>query len=181
MFMRTRRLFLRPIFPEDWPSVFSGVASKEIVRNLARAPWPYGESDARNFCAAAPHPGSYRFAITLPEEAGAPLIGCIGLDAAGDDGLEIGYWIAQGWQGRGFATEAASGVVALADAIGFGPLVGGHFLDNPASGRVLRKIGFVPTGEHLPCASAGRGGASQPTVRYRRAAGAGHGSHPAAA
>ena len=26
-------------------------------------------------------------------------------------------------------------------------LIGSHFIDNPASGRVMEKCGFVPTGE----------------------------------
>ena len=26
-------------------------------------------------------------------------------------------------------------------------LISGHFIDNPASGRVMEKCGFVPTGE----------------------------------
>ena len=37
-------------------------------------------------------------------------------------------------------------------------LVAGHFTDNPASGRVLRKLGFRPTGATVPRHSAGRGG-----------------------
>ncbi|MET1112460.1 MAG: GNAT family protein, partial [Allosphingosinicella sp.] len=36
----------------------------------------------------------------------------------------------------------------------------GHFLDNPASGRVLEKLGFEPTGRIVPYYSAGRGEAA---------------------
>ena len=36
----------------------------------------------------------------------------------------------------------------------------GHFLDNPASGRVLEKLGFRPTGTIVPRYSAGRGEAA---------------------
>ena len=38
--------------------------------------------------------------------------------------------------------------------------------DNPASARVLRKLGFVATGRNLSRESLGRGGASVPAVGY---------------
>lgn len=158
MFMRTERLFLRPVFPEDWRGVYRGIADENVVRNLARAPWPYTEDDARQFCANANADSRTRFVITLPEEKGAPIIGMIGferLDGAGD---ELGYWVGRAWQQRGYATEAVHGVIELAEALGSESLEAGHFLDNPASGKVLRKAGFVDTGEIRPMASAGRGG-----------------------
>ena len=36
-------------------------------------------------------------------------------------------------------------------------IAAGHFVDNPASGAVLRKLGFEPTGEILsyPCRARG--------------------------
>ena len=42
------------------------------------------------------------------------------------------------------------------DSLRIRRLVAGHFLDNPASGRVLRKLGFAPTGIVRPRFSAGR-------------------------
>jgi RimJ/RimL family protein N-acetyltransferase len=39
-------------------------------------------------------------------------------------------------------------------------LTAGHFVDNPASGHVLEKVGFMPTGQFLPRYSAGRGEAA---------------------
>ena len=157
MFLRTDRLFLRPVFPEDWRGVYEGIAHEDVVRNLARAPWPYGEEDAKGFCARANDDARTRFVITVPERRGAVagMIGFEQLDGAGD---ELGYWIAPAWQGRGFATEAVRGVVAIARAIGTPRLEAGHFLDNPASGRVLRKAGFVPTGAVETMTSAARGG-----------------------
>ncbi|RJY08014.1 GNAT family N-acetyltransferase [Aurantiacibacter aquimixticola] len=168
MFMRTERLFLRPIFPEDWRGVFRGIAVPGIVRNLARAPWPYGEEDARSFCAGAADGDGHRFAITLPETREAPLIGLIGFDPDEEGAFELGYWIGEAWQGRGYATEAAHGVLAITDALGIEAVGAGHFLDNPASGRVLRKLGFAETGEVRLTACAGRGGEQVPTRRYIR-------------
>ena len=60
---------------------------------------------------------------------------------------EIGYWIGKPWWGRGYATEAAGTLVrhCFAD-VGFRQLTCGHFVDNPASERVIKKFGFRRVG-----------------------------------
>jgi RimJ/RimL family protein N-acetyltransferase len=174
MFIRTERLFLRPVFAEDWRAVLAGItgpadgaaAGDETVRMLASAPWPYGEAEARAFCALADDPRWPRFAITLPAEAGA-LAGMIGLED-GADGPELGYWIARGQQRRGIAPEAVGAVLEVAAMLGHACVHAGHFLDNPASGKVLARAGFVETGEVRPMASAGRGGALVLARRFVR-------------
>lgn len=168
MFMRTDRLFLRPIFPEDWREVYRGIADFRIVRMLARAPWPYRPADAVTFCRKPAAVGSLRCAITLPELSGAPIIGMIGIDAHEDGAPELGYWIGTRWQGRGYATEAAIGIMAMADALGIENVEAGHYLENPASGKVLRAAGFVDLGEMRPTACAARGGEMVLTRRYAR-------------
>jgi RimJ/RimL family protein N-acetyltransferase len=55
-------------------------------------------------------------------------------------------------------------MLALARGLGHKRLVGRHFLDNPASGLVLRRLGFRPTDERGLIFSAGRGRAC-PSVR----------------
>jgi RimJ/RimL family protein N-acetyltransferase len=69
----------------------------------------------------------------------------------------MGYWIARAYWGRGFATEACSALVEIARALGLARLEGSHFLDNPASARVLEKLGFEPTGLIAPRMSCARG------------------------
>ncbi len=166
MFMRTERLFLRPVFPEDWRDIYRGIADYGVVSMLARAPWPYSKDDARTFCSSANADGRKRFAITLPQQAGAPVIGMIGFEQLDGDGEEVGYWIGKNWQRRGFATEAVRGVVQIAEALGLASLEAGHFIDNPASGQVLRKAGFAETGECSLTTSVGRGGKQVMTRRF---------------
>lgn len=168
MFIRTQRLFLRPLFAEDWRQVYREIADAKVVRMLARAPWPYQASDARMFCANSEKTPGLRFAITGPDLSGAPLIGVIGLEPLNDTSHELGYWLGRRWHGRGHATEAVNGVLEIAKAIGIERVDARHFLDNPASGAVLRKCGFVPTGEVVPVASAGRGGNLVLSRRYMR-------------
>ena len=168
MFHCTERLLLRPHFPEDWEAIYAGIGEKAVVRNLARAPWPYAPDDAKSFANLPQDMRSPRFALTLRTVEGAPLIGCIGLDfdrALGEGCVELGYWIARQFWGQGYATEAGRGVIEIASTLGYKSLVASHFLDNPASGKVLEKLGFAPTGRVVDRHSCGRG-EQAPTAEY---------------
>jgi len=168
VFHRSERLLLRPIWPEDWQGIFGGIADEDVVRNLARAPWPYHEDHAREFAARGVNPGEPRFLITRARDA--TVVGCIGLDINDDettDAIELGYWIARPFWGQGFATEAGRAVLKIASTLGYTCVVASHFFDNPVSGKVLRKLGFEPTGRVVERHSCGRGGAA-PTVEFAR-------------
>ncbi len=159
MFHVTERLLLRPAWPEDADALFGGIADHGVVRNLARAPWPYLPEHARDFVMREQDSRLPYFLVTLPGAQGSQIIGSAGLGEH-EDGIELGYWIARPYWGRGFATEAARGVIEVARLIGYDGLSAGHFLDNPASGRVLRKLGFRPTGRVVARHSCGRGEAA---------------------
>lgn len=163
MFHRTERLFLRPIWEEDAPAIYSGIADEAIVRNLARAPWPYVLDDAESFVKLSRDPMQPDFAIILPESG--EYIGQVGYGPDEEDLLQVGYWITRKHWGKGYATEATRGALAVGRSIGLGRIVASHFVDNPASGRVLRKAGFRPTGEVLPMYSRARD-ARYPSARY---------------
>ena len=124
---------------------------------LATAPWPYAIDNAVAYLGRARKAGEADLLI-FQRTLGAPrLIGGIGLAARGND-LELGYWIVPSHWGLGFATEAGQAVVAMArETLRIDRLVSGHFIDNPASGRVLDKLGFTVTGRELR-ASAARAG-----------------------
>jgi RimJ/RimL family protein N-acetyltransferase len=156
MFIRSERLFLRPGWPEDWRDIMAQVADEAVVRNLEAVPWPYTSDHAREFAALAQDPRCPHFLVTLPGADGAQLIGCIGLKR-GDDGIELGYWFGRDHWGRGYATEAASAVLRLARTLGHRMVRACHFVDNPASGRVLRKLGFADTGVKRRSFCHGRG------------------------
>ena len=157
MFARTDRLLLRPGWVEDAPALHKAISDEAIVCNLASAPWPYRYEDALTFLSRDRNPREPACLIYL-RTAGAPkLIGSIGLGPCGPGEVELGYWIARRHWGRGFATEAGQAIVANArDTLRLTRLHAGHFLDNPASGRVLAKLGFRPTGEISARYSSGR-------------------------
>jgi RimJ/RimL family protein N-acetyltransferase len=156
MFARTERLLLRPSWPEDADAIYGAIADEGIVRNLARAPWPYTACDAAAF-AALEHSEHYpNFMLMLRTDGAPKLIGSCGLGEHEGE-AELGYWIAREHWGKGFAAEAAKAVVGVAKALGHKKLVACHYTDNPASGRVLRKTGFRPLGRIEQRFSNGRG------------------------
>lgn len=162
MFHRSERLFLRPAFPEDWAAIEACLGADEgIVRNLAHAPWPYGADAARAFAALTQDARLPHFLVTLP---GVGVIGSAGLGEHEGE-AELGYWIARAHWGCGYATEAARAVLRIARTLGHQRIMAGHFADNPASGRVLAKLGFVPTGRIASRHSLARGEAAQ-SVEY---------------
>jgi RimJ/RimL family protein N-acetyltransferase len=159
MFARTERLLLRPGWIEDAPAIHAAIAEEAIVRNLANAPWPYRLADAESWLSRRRPSHGGPMLIFARTQAAPALIGVVGLDPEEDGSVHLGYWIARPHWGRGYATEAGRAAIALAkDSLRLKRLSSAHFLDNPASGRVLGKLGFRPHGEVRMRTSRARGG-----------------------
>ena len=86
-------------------------------------------------------------------------IGCVGYLTSSSSNLhieqnhaEVGYWIARSYWGMGICTEAMQKVIDYCFTVkGFSTLWGDYFPENPASGRVMEKCGFVDTGRVTLC------------------------------
>ena len=156
MFARTERLLLRPGWAEDAPALAQAIADETIVRNLATAPWPYRLRDAEAFLAQPRDPVMPSFLIVERTDHAPRLVGACGLGRRRSGAVELGYWIARGHWGQGFATEASIALIDIARTVRLDRLEASHFLDNPASGRVLEKLGFEPTGITASRLSCGR-------------------------
>jgi RimJ/RimL family protein N-acetyltransferase len=157
MFARTPRLLLRPGFPEDAPALAAAIADEAVVRNLAVVPWPYTLRDAEAHLASPRDPVLPSMVIFERTDGAPQLAGYCALRRRPSGSVELGYWIARAHWGRGFATEACTALVDIARALGLASLDAGHFIDNPASGRVLEKLGFQPIGIVAPRMSCARG------------------------
>ena len=167
MFVRTKRLTLRPGWIEDAPELARAIGQECVVRNLSRVPWPYTLGDAETFLADRQRDSDGAFFLIWEHDGGnVRLIGGMGLarDDREAESHELGYWLVPSAWGRGYATEAGLGVVRLArESLRLKRLVARHCLDNPASGRVLRKLGFRLMGQatihslarraEVPCAT----------------------------
>ena len=156
--LETERLLLRPPEYSDVPAMAVLLGDYDVAKNLASVPHPYGEDDARTFVtrtAEARAKGEgYCFAILRKEDLA--FVGCCGLHLKGGR-YELGYWLGKPFWNRGYATEAARKLASFAfhDLKAEG-VWAGWFHDNPASGRVLEKLGARPDGE-VPRASLARG------------------------
>jgi RimJ/RimL family protein N-acetyltransferase len=166
MFARTERLLLRPGWAEDAPELARVIADEQVVRNLATAPWPYRQEDAEAFLAAPRDPVMPSFLITERTDGAPRIVGSCGLGRRPSGSVEMGYWIGRQHWGKGFATEASRALIEIAKALKLPRLEASHFLDNPASGRVLEKLGFVATGMSAERYSCARGGQAMAKV-YR--------------
>lgn len=160
MFVRTERLVLRPGWIEDAAAVQRAISSDPaIARNTARIPWPYTLADAEAYLRSQQDAEDAWSLLVFARTSAAPrLVGGVGLHPDGEQ-HEIGYWIARPYWGLGFGTEAAAGLLRAArGSLQLKRVSSGHFVDNPASGRVLRKLGFRPTGHVERRHSVARGG-----------------------
>jgi len=167
---RSERFLMRPPREQDARQIACCVNDADMARNLARLPHPYAPSDAMDWIAYADKARAqgteYAFVITHAE---AGVIGSVGFNRAVGEAWEIGYWVDKAVQRRGVATEAASALLAWGEAkFGVTKFVAGHFQDNPASGRVLEKLGFQRIGEKMLYSQA-RGGKDL-AWRYARGA-----------
>ena len=162
--LATKRLVLRRPSHGDVDAIVDTVGRWEVARRLARVPHPYGPADARIFLDHVV-PAEWVWAIT--RQGSTTLVGVVGLTPAADaNSAELGYWLSPDHWGQGIATEAAGAVVTFGfEALGHPVLTSGYFEDNPASGRVLRKLRFIETGRRMwPCLAAG---AEVPTIRMQ--------------
>jgi len=155
MFARTERLLLRPSWPEDAQELHRQIADESIVRNLASGPWPYTIDEAVRFATTNHDERFPAFLLTLRTDGAPRLIGACGLGEH-EGQAELGYWIARPYWGLGFATEAGRAVIDIAKAVGHKRILASHFTDNPASGRVLSKLGFTNTGKSAQRHNRGR-------------------------
>lgn len=144
----TARLLLRPLEAGDASSLTALLSDYDVVKNLSRSPYPYCESDAREFLdrIAASRASGEGFTFAIVRKTGGVLMGVFGLDLKMGR-FELGYWLGKSFWGCGYATEAARKVLSFAfRELKVLEVAAGWFYDNPASGRVLEKLGFTLTG-----------------------------------
>lgn len=86
------------------------------------------------------------YAITL-QEAGT-LIGVVSLAVTPKhQRAEIAYWLGIPYWNLGYMTEAASALINYGfTEMGLHKITASHFARNPASGRVMRKVGMTQEG-----------------------------------
>lgn len=149
--LETERILLRPFREDDSEAMFRNWAGDpEVCRYLT---WgPHESADvSRQICALwasqSDDPAFYQWAI-VPKALGEP-VGSISVVRSNDDiaEAEVGYCIGRRWWGQGFTPEALRAVVRyLITEVGMNRVSAKHDVNNPNSGRVMRKAGMTKEG-----------------------------------
>jgi len=147
---------LRPFEPSDAPTVKQLAGDFAIADTTLNIPHPYEEGMAEEWIGK--HEQQYKdgetatFAITLKPEG--DLMGAIGLMINSRfKRAELGFWMRKEYWNLGYCTEAGRAVIRFGfQELRLHKIIAHHFSRNPASGRVLKKLGMVKEGslkEHV--------------------------------
>ena len=148
--LQTRRLRLRPFRPSDAADLQRLAGAWEIADTTTNIPHPYQDGLAEEWIASRGERfrsgESVVFAITGAENG--DLLGAIGLEINAEEAVaEMGYWIGKPSWNRGLCTEAAVAILRFGfEDLGLARVQARHFNRNPASCRVMEKIGMAVEG-----------------------------------
>ena len=155
----SNRLLLRPWQDDDAPLLYRYASDPDVGPRAGWAPHQSVEESLHIIQTVFRNPTTW--AIIRKEDD--LLVGAIGYGPSCDCHLParegeptVGYWIAKPFWNQGLCTEALQLLIAHlrqqnenneVSAPTIPSLISGHFIDNPASGRVMEKCGFLPTGD----------------------------------
>jgi ribosomal-protein-alanine N-acetyltransferase len=148
--LTTTRLLLRPFTLADAPEVKRLAGERDVASTTLNIPHPYEDGMAEQWIST--HQEAYtkgeivNFAIVLRTDN--TLMGAIGLRLDQHHArAELGYWLGKSFWQRGYCTEAARAVVAYGfDVLRLHRIHASYMQRNPASGRVMQKIGMTYEG-----------------------------------
>jgi RimJ/RimL family protein N-acetyltransferase len=165
--LSTPRLILRRPVESDAAATIAIVGDFEVARRLGRVPHPYHRSDFDQFLEhVVPNEPTWAIILRQTNE----LIGMTGLaPQRKQSSAELGYYLGHPFWGAGFATEAGQAVVRFGfERLGCTKLASRCHADNPASGKVLAKLGFKTVGSsNHHCLAEGR---DKPSIEMELAA-----------
>ena len=161
----SNRLLLRPWQDDDAPLLYRYASDPDVGPRAGWAPHQSVEESLHIIQPVFRNPTTW--AIIRKEDD--LLVGAIGYGPSCDCHLParegeptVGYWIAKPFWNQGLCTEALQLLIAHhrqqnesnennenneVSTHAIPSLISGHFIDNPASGRVMEKCGFLPTGD----------------------------------
>lgn len=153
--MQTDRILLRRWQESDAETLFKYASDPDVGPH---AGWPPHKSVKESLeIIQTVLSADTMWAVVLKETN--EIIGCVGYLTSENSNVtidsnsaEVGYWIAKPYWNKGICTEALKLVVDYCfEKKGYNSLWGTHFIDNPPSGKVMEKCGFLPTGEVIIC------------------------------
>lgn len=148
--LETERLTLRRPRPSDAGPISLYAGDRRVAEMLESLPHPYPPGAAEAFIATCLKPGAVEHVWIMDAQKidGPEFIGVIGVRRT-DAAPRLGYWVGSPFWNTGYASEAATAVVAAARAAGAAEIDARIVSTNEASAHVLVNAGFkeVGTGE----------------------------------
>ncbi|MDR9857182.1 GNAT family N-acetyltransferase [Paenibacillus sp. VCA1] len=144
------RLLLRPFGMDDAKEVQKLAGDKYIAEMTLYIPHPYEDGVAETWIKT--HAENFNedrsLELAIVHKEKNDLIGaiCIAIHKEFRHG-ELAYWIGKKYNNNGYCTEAAKGIVRYAfEEMKLNRVFGRHLGKNPASGKVMQKLGMTYEG-----------------------------------
>jgi [ribosomal protein S5]-alanine N-acetyltransferase len=145
--LHTPRLLLRTYIADDIPELIALIGAREIAETTLRIPHPYTHADAEDQVRRSQgSEDAVRLGVWV--KASSTFVGGVGLRLEVEHHrAELGYWIGVPYWGNGYATEAARALLQYAfDELKLNRVYASHVPNNPASGKILLKLGMRQEG-----------------------------------
>ncbi len=143
--LQTAQLRLRPFTLDDAPVVQRLAGAPEVASTTLNIPHPYEDGMAEDWIRSHEAAWNAKQRVTLAMTSeGDGVVGAISLHLNSTHRRgELGYWVGLQYWNRGYATEASTALLDLGfDVLGLNRIQAQHITRNPASGRVLQKVGM---------------------------------------
>ena len=142
--IKTKRLVLKkPTKKINTKSLVSEIGDWEVAKWLSEVPYPYTEQKAEEWLDNINY-DDLLFSIFRDNS----LIGGVGISLEEDNDFDLGFWIGRDHWGKGYATEAAMGLIQyVKEETNCKQITACYIKGNMGSSNVLRKLGFEEIGE----------------------------------
>jgi RimJ/RimL family protein N-acetyltransferase len=143
--LNTKRLLLRPVTSLDGRRIQELAGNWAVARTTLSIPHPYRDGMAERWISSIEDAWNAKsgvaFGVLLKSDHG--MIGVVSLVSIKGKRAELGYWIGEQHWGKGYCTEATSALMQYAlKHLKITHFVAEHLTDNPASGKVMSKLGM---------------------------------------
>lgn len=138
-------IIMRPVEEADIPTI-AKLANNAKIANNTFVPHPYSKDNAAEFVNNVRDSWENGTAcvFAICDKDTNQFMGAMGIHPEeAHNRAEVGYWLGEPHWGKGYATQALRLIVQFGfEQLGLNRIQAGHFTHNPASGRVMEKVGM---------------------------------------
>lgn len=149
--LKTDRLLINSLASKDISDIVKYAGNHKIAEMTLNLPHPYEEKDAIFWINSAYQgfKNKTQFTFAIRNKTSQKFLGGIGLKVNSRfDRAELGYWIAEPFWNKGYATEALKAILLFGfTTLNLNKIYATYLIDNPASGKVMLKNGMIKEAE----------------------------------